>query len=101
MRKPLGKSAIRRGVPKKRGSRGLLAGAEGTTQWVTRHLARFASRSILSHVDGGVARPHLSEAGPHCLAEIAEERWQAGERARRLEHRTQRPLDLGCAEVGA
>jgi hypothetical protein len=29
----------------KRGSRGLLAGTEGTTQWVTRKLARFASRN--------------------------------------------------------
>src|SRR5216683_2451179 len=28
-----------------RGPRGLLAGTEGTTQWVTRKLARFASRS--------------------------------------------------------
>jgi len=52
-------------------------------------------------VDGGVARPRLSEAGHHRLAEIAEERGQAGERAWRLEHRVERPLDLGGAEIGA
>jgi hypothetical protein len=38
----------------KRGSRGLLAGTEGTTQWVTRTLARFASRSIPNFVSNSV-----------------------------------------------
>ena len=61
----------------------------------------WTTASFLNQVDGGLARTRLPEPGHHRLAEIAEERWPPGERARRLEHRVQRPLDLGCAEVGA
>ena len=47
----------------KRGSRGLLAGAEGTTQWVTRHLARFASRSTPNFASSSGGLTVTSDAG--------------------------------------
>ena len=48
---------------KRRGCGRLLAGAEGTTQWVTRKLARFACRSTPSSASNSGAATVTSDAG--------------------------------------